>query len=154
LRRVYRILRRRFAKNPFDGEGAYLFGGRWSSPGTRLVYTSEHVSLAMIEYFVHIEASDPPRDLVLVSADISDSISRSAVSVASLPADWRSSPAPPELALIGDRFVKAGRYAILTVPCVMASAESNWLINPAHREFARIQTNAPEPFRYDDRFFT
>ena len=108
----------------------------------------------MIEYFVHIDANDPPRDLVVVTADIPDSVSRSSVSVASLPADWRRSPAPPDLALIGDRLVKAGRYAILTVPCVMAAAESNWLINPAHPEFARIQVNPPEPFRYDDRFFT
>jgi RES domain-containing protein len=153
LKRVYRILRRGFAKRPFDGEGPYLFGGRWSSPGTRLVYTSEHLSLAMIEFFVHIEASDPPTDLVLVSADVPDSVSRSTISVRSLISTWRQSPAPPEFSLIGDQFVRSGRSAILIVPSVLAPSESNWLINPAHSEFARIQVNAPEPFHYDGRFF-
>jgi RES domain-containing protein len=33
LTRVYRIPRKRYAKAPFDGEGAYRYGGRWSSPG-------------------------------------------------------------------------------------------------------------------------
>lgn len=152
MRRVYRILRRRFAKNPLDGEGAYLFGGRWSSPGTRLVYTSEHSSLAIVEYSIQADLNDPPPDLVLASADVPDSVSRTVVSVESLPVDWRCSPAPPELALIGDPFVRTGRHAILMVPCVVASAESNWLINPAHPDFSRIKVNALEPFCYDDRF--
>jgi RES domain-containing protein len=153
LKRVYRIVRSCFAKRPFDGEGAYLFGGRWSSPGTRLVYTSEHASLAMIEYFVHIDASDPPKDLVLVSADVPDSVSRTTRNVRSLIASWRESPAPPEFAQIGDLFVRSGRAAILIVPSVLAPSETNWLINPAHPEFDRIQVNAPEPFLYDKRFF-
>lgn len=35
-------LRRPYASNPLNGEGAYRFGGPWSSPGTRLAYTSEY----------------------------------------------------------------------------------------------------------------
>ena len=62
---VYRLLRRPYAKTLFDGEGAFRYGGRWSSPGTRVAYTAEHLSLAMIEYFVHIPMSDPPPDLVV-----------------------------------------------------------------------------------------
>jgi RES domain-containing protein len=68
--KVYRILRKAFARSPLDGEGAYLYGGRWSSPGTRLVYTSEHQSLAMLEYFVHVDADNAPPDLVLVTAHV------------------------------------------------------------------------------------
>ena len=62
--------------HPFDGEGAYRYGGRWSSPGTRLVYTSEHQSLAMLEYFVHLDPEDAPDDLVLATADVPDNVSR------------------------------------------------------------------------------
>ena len=65
LKLVYRVLRRAYARIPFDGEGAYRYGGRWSSPGVRLSYTSEHQSLAMLEYFVHLDKDDPPTDLVL-----------------------------------------------------------------------------------------
>jgi RES domain-containing protein len=153
LTRVYRILRRRFAKRPFDGEGAYRFGGRWSSPGTRLAYAAEHMSLAMIEYFVHLDPENAPRDLVLVAADIPDSVSRSSVALRQLPANWRATPAAPELAAIGDRFVRERRAAILIVPSALAPSESNWLINPAHSHSARIRIQAPEPFAYDFRFF-
>jgi RES domain-containing protein len=60
LTQVYRILRAAYAGEAFDGEGAYLYGGRWSSAGTRLCYTSEHQSLAMVEYFVHLDSNDAP----------------------------------------------------------------------------------------------
>ena len=35
-----------------------------------LAYTAEHLSLAIIEYFVHIDADDSPKDLVVVRAEI------------------------------------------------------------------------------------
>jgi len=150
---VYRILRKRYAKTPFDGEGAYRYGGRWSSPGIRLAYASGHLSLAMIEYFVHLDRDDPPPDLVVAAADVPDDVSRVRVSLGSLPATWRQTPAPVELASIGDRFARSRREAILVVPSALAPDESNWLLNPDHRDFRRVRIHPPEPFAYDDRFF-
>lgn len=153
MTRVYRILRRPYAKKPLDGEGAYRFGGRWSSAGVRLAYTAEHLSLAMIEYFVHINEDDAPRDLVVAAADIPAGVSRIAISENRLPANWRRIPAPPALAAIGDDFVRDCRAAILVVPSVLAPAESNWLVNPGHPDFLKIRVRPPEAFRYDRRFF-
>ena len=67
--RVFRVLRAAYAHAPFDGEAAYWYGGRWSSPGTRLAYASEHQSLAMLEYFVHLDPEDPPDHVVLATAE-------------------------------------------------------------------------------------
>jgi len=53
----------------------FLRSRRWSSPGVRLAYTAKHLSLAIIEYFVHIDADDPPADLVLVRAEVPDTVS-------------------------------------------------------------------------------
>jgi RES domain-containing protein len=153
LTRVYRILRKPFAKKPLDGEGAYHFGGRWSSAGTRLAYTAEHLSLAMIEYFMHIDPDDPPTDLVAVTAEVPDSVSRTRISVKQLPANWRQSPPPPNLAAYGDGFVHDRSAAILIVPSVLAPVESNWLVNPQHPESSRIRVRSVEPFDYDPRFF-
>jgi RES domain-containing protein len=153
LTRVYRILRKRYAKTPFDGEGAYRYGGRWSSPGIRLAYASEHLSLAMIEYFVHLDRDDPPPDLVVAAADVADDVSRVSVGPASLPATWRQTPAPVELASIGDRFARSRREAILVVPSALVPDESNWLLNPDHPDFRRVRIRPPEPFAYDARFF-
>jgi RES domain-containing protein len=139
---------------PFDGEGAYRYGGRWSSAGIRLVYASEHLSLAMIEYFVHLDRDDPPPDLVVAAADVPNDVSRVTVSPGSLPAAWRQTPAPRELAAIGDRFARRRRAAILIVPSALAPDEANWLLNPDHQDFKRIRVYPPEPFTYDTRFFT
>jgi RES domain-containing protein len=153
LIRVYRIVRRPYSKTPLAGEGAYRFGGRWSSPGTRIAYAAEHLSLAMIEYFVHIEASDPPKDLVVVAADIPDSVSRVVLTPQKLPPNWRQVPAPPSLAASGDSFAAERKSAVLVLPSALVPSESNWLINPLHPEFAEIQVRPAEPFQYDARFF-
>jgi putative toxin-antitoxin system antitoxin component (TIGR02293 family) len=60
LKLVYQVLRKPYARNPFDGQGSYQFGRRWSSPGVRLADASEHQSLALLEYFVHLDKDHPP----------------------------------------------------------------------------------------------
>jgi RES domain-containing protein len=106
-----------------------------------VAYLAEHLSLAMIEYFVHIEASDPPKDLVVVAADIPDGVSRVVLTTRTLPPNWRQVPAPPSLAMIGDSFVAERKSAILVLPSALVPSESNWLVNPLHQEFAEIQVH-------------
>ena len=147
------MLRKAYARTPLDGEGAYLFGGRWSSPGTRLAYTSEHQSLAMLEYFVHLDAADSPSDLVLVIAEVPNDLPRQRVAVDELPANWRRFPAPAELARIGDEFVRRAERCVLTVPSALAPSENNWLLNPQHASFGRVIVSRIEPLMYDERMF-
>ena len=151
MRLVCRVLRRAYARNPFDGEGAYRYGGRWSSPGIRLAYTSEHQSLAMLEYFVHLDKDDPPSDLVLAVAEIPEDVTRQSLDFAEVPVNWRAGSAPPELTRFGDEFVSAATSCVLSVPSVLAPHENNCLINPAHREFRRIVVRQLEPLNYDER---
>jgi RES domain-containing protein len=153
LTRVYRVLRQHYARSPFDGEGAYRYGGRWSSPGARLCYTSEHQSLAMLEYFVHLGSDDPPLDLVLAFADIPNDLSRQQVALSDLPAHWSQTPAPSALARIGDEFAERGDPCLLLVPSALAWSENNWLLNPLHPDFHKIKQPAPQPLRYDPRMF-
>lgn len=153
MTRIYRILRKAFARNPFDGEGAYLFGGRWSSPGTRLSYASEHQSLAMLEYFVHLDKDDPPDDLVLAAAEVPDAIKRETLKIATLPSNWRDPAAPPALTRFGDEFARNAQHCLLTVPSVLAPPENNYLINPAHIDYRKILVRELEPLSYDPRLF-
>jgi hypothetical protein len=48
----------------------------------------KHQSLAMLEYFVHLDVGDPPDDLVLAVAEVPDDLARAA--------NWRESAAPPD----------------------------------------------------------
>ena len=149
----YRVLRKAYAHAPFDGEGAYRYGGRWSSPGTRLSYASEHQSLAMLEYFVHLDQDDPPSDLVLAIADVPEDLIAKRVAVSDLPANSREYPAPAELTRWGDELVRMGKRCVLLVPSVLAPGENNCLINPAHPGFRKILIRDVEPLSYDPRMF-
>jgi RES domain-containing protein len=151
LTTVYRLLRRPFSATPFDGEGSYRYGGRWSTPGTRVVYAAEHLSLAMIEYLVHVDPVRPPRDLVLARASVPDELQRVRLLAEDLPEDWRSYPPPSALSTIGDRFAREMTAAILIVPSALAPTENNWILNPGHPEFHRIRIEATETFDYDPR---
>jgi RES domain-containing protein len=147
------VLRKAYARAPFDGEGAYRYGGRWSSPGTRLSYASEHQSLAMLEYFVHLDQDDPPDDLVLAVAEIPDDLTREKIDPGNMPGNWRDSAPPPELARFGDEFVQRGEHCLLLVPSVLAPSEHNCLINPVHPDYTRIGVREVEPLGYDPRMF-
>jgi RES domain-containing protein len=153
VKRVYRVLRKAFGRAPFDGEGTYLYGGRWSSVGTRLSYTSEHQSLAMLEYFAHLEAHDAPSDLVLATAEIPNDLAKHRIVADKLPSHWRELPAPEELADVGDELVQKGEHCVLIVPSALAPHENNWLLNPQHTGFPRIVVSKLEPLTYDRRMF-
>jgi RES domain-containing protein len=151
LTTVYRLLRKPFAAAPFDGEGSYRYGGRWSAPGTRIAYTAEHLSLAMIEYLVHLDPNHPPKDLMLARARVPDDLLKLQLRADALPSGWQDYPAPESLSLIGDRFVRSGKAAVLILPSALAPTENNWLLNPQHPHFQKIELERTEPFRYHPR---
>lgn len=148
---MYRLLREPFAATPFDGEGSYRYGGRWSAPGTRVVYTAEHLSLAMIEYLVHLDPSHPPKDLMLARAAVPEDLPKLRLTADELPSDWRDYPAPESLAAVGDKFVLTGEAAVLIIPSAVAPTENNWLLNPHHPDFRHIELKRSEPFHYHPR---
>ncbi len=148
---LYRLLRREFASpDPFSGEGSFLYGGRWSSPGTRLSYASSYRSLAVLEYRAHIDAAFASQDLVIASLFVPDDVT--VAPTPPLPANWRQTPASENLRAIGDRFVASFEAAIMLVPSVILPEESNALINPNHPDIKRI-VRLPElvAFRFDSR---
>jgi RES domain-containing protein len=81
--RVWRIAKRQHAA--FDGIGASTYGGRWNSPGKRVVYTSTSLALAVLEVLVHLPGQKVPRNYVAVPADIPDQLRHDFYSVTSLP---------------------------------------------------------------------
>ena len=41
-----RLVLSKYAESAFDGQGARLFGGRWNSKGTPMVYAASSLALA------------------------------------------------------------------------------------------------------------
>jgi RES domain-containing protein len=150
---VWRILPRRRLPHAFDGEGARRFGGRWNHPGVRMVYTSETLSLAALEVFVHLDPEDAPDDLVAVSAELPAGVDVARLEPTALPADWRSYPGPESLRDLGSAWVGEGRTVALRVPSAVIPQEFNVLLNPGHPAFTRIRPRQPTPFSFDPRMW-
>jgi RES domain-containing protein len=149
MTRAWRIVREDHGYTAFDGEGAWRFGGRWNSLGTRTVYTSATLSLAALETLVHL---NPPVAFKYVAIPIEfDEALVETFATSDLPADWNEEPPPPSTAEIGDRWVKESRSAVLELPSVIIPAEPNYLLNPTHSDFKRIRIGKPTPFSFDPR---
>lgn len=149
MRRAWRIVKEKYAATAFDGEGAWRFGGRWNSQGTRVVYTSATLSLAALESLVHL---NPPVTFKYLAMPVEfDEALVEALNPAVLPADWTEEPPPPSTMEIGDLWVKESRSAVLELPSVIIKAEPNYLLNPAHPDFKKITIGKPVPFSFDPR---
>jgi RES domain-containing protein len=147
---AWRIVKTRFAQQAFDGEEARLYGGRWNSVGVRMVYTAGSVSLAVLEILVNLENTDVLPAYSLRAVQFDDAVVSSLDRVR-LPANWRDSPSPPELLAIGDAWIASGTSVVLEVPSAIVESESNYLINPAHPDFASLVIEPPQPFTFDPR---
>jgi RES domain-containing protein len=118
-----------------------------------VVYTSATLSLAALEYFVHLDPVDAPGDLVAIRAEIPETLARTEIRAEALPASWRAYPAPPELAELGTSWARARATAVLVVPSAVVPQERNVLLNPAHPDFRRIRPGKPEAFSFDPRMW-
>jgi len=146
----WRIFKSRRARSAFDGEGARLYGGRWNSPGTRVVYVAGSVSLAVLEVLVHLGDAGVLSSYSLCAVEFEDGLIEP-LDRSRLPADWRSYPAPPGLRGIADAWVRDRTSAVLEVPSAVVERESNYLINPEHPDFAFVNIGESEPFEFDAR---
>lgn len=50
-------------------------------------------------------------------------------------------------------WVKRRQTAILKVPSAIVPYEYNYILNPAHSDFCRLQIGSPQRFRFDTRLW-
>ncbi|HEY9085600.1 MAG TPA: RES domain-containing protein [Candidatus Tyrphobacter sp.] len=138
--RVFRVAPRERSSSPLDGEGSFRYGGRWSSPGTRIAYASTIPELARLEHSLHVPYSRIAVALLFVVAELPDNAVEE-LADAALPRDWDTVPAPRADAAIGDAWAASGRSLALTIPTALVpralTRERNVLINPNHPLFKR-----------------
>ncbi|MGH9369043.1 MAG: RES family NAD+ phosphorylase [Thermoanaerobaculia bacterium] len=147
--RVWRLTSGRHVS--FDGEGSRLAGGRWNLRRTPLVYASESLALAALEYLVNVDPGTAPGDLVAIAAVIPDRVAIKIVSADELPKNWRRFPAAPQLAILGTNWANSLETAVLRVPSAVVPQESNLLLNPRHPNFSKFVVRDPIPFAFDTR---
>lgn len=151
--KVFRIEREKYLSSTLQGIGASMTDGyRWNSQHTRIVYSSESRSLAMLEVAVHLNIQeDLPNDRYLLEIEIPDSLQILEVLLEDLPENWDAKPPSLNTQTIGDDFVFENDTAILKVPSAIIPEEYNYLINPSHVDAKKIKVLNVRKLEFDER---
>jgi RES domain-containing protein len=133
-----------------SGHGAYLMGGRWNSKGMHMLYTSEQLSMAMLETLVHIPSHLVLPNFCLIKLQIPTK-SLQMITAKQLPKNWQQLPSIDELKKIGDAFLNENKYLALKVPSSILPFENNILLNPNHKLFSKIKILSKHQIEIDKR---
>lgn len=149
---VFRLSKAQYGED-LSGRGAELYGGRWNPKGLPLLYTAGNRALCMAEIAVHAPLGMVPKNYVMISIDIPKSVSIKRLSEKQLPENWRDFQFAQTTQQIGRDFIKAEKFAVLRVPSAVVEGDSNYLINPRHKDARKIKLKSVVPFSFDERLF-
>jgi RES domain-containing protein len=149
LWRAYRIADRRH--KILDGQGAALLGGRWNSPGRRVIYAAETYAGAMLEVLANSNIGRMPKHHAWIEILIGGGVSVEEVDERKV----RRWDAPDQQAsrMFGDRWYDEKRSTVLIVPSTVVRVERNVVINQDHPGFRKLRATAPKPVLWDERLF-
>ena len=140
---VWRLCRS--AYSDLSGVGGIRYEGRWNKAGLPIVYASGNLSLCVLERRVH--SAQQPKDDVALEIEVPDD---NIEYLSSLPSGWQSRQDLTQT--LGTEWLESKRSLCLAVPSVLVP-EINYLINPLHKDFAKVQIRRIQPYRYDPRLF-
>jgi RES domain-containing protein len=147
---AWRIVRASRANMAFTGEGPWRYGGRWNSPGLRVVYVSEHQSTAAFEVFANRVPFILEEKYKAFRLEWPNNLTET-FPMKKLSSNWRTSPPPFETMEIGDRWLHERRSAVLALPSAISPDDINFLLNPEHPDFKRIRIHPPVHYEFDPR---
>jgi len=147
---VYRISQTEERARDISGTGAFLYGGRWNSPGTYMLYTSVNSSLAYLETLVHFNEFNSPPGLYIAQIEVDETI------VNQVP-DWEypelwQQPDNIAIQVLGDSWMKANKYLGFRVKSAINPSEFNFLLNPQFPGFEKlVKLVSVTPLQIDTR---
>jgi len=147
---VYRVANVKYKDSTLSGIGAEKVGGRWNEVGTRAVYCSENISLALLEYYVHSQnIAYLPKELLIAKIHIPDDFEIKEIE--ELPAGWNQYPYTSKTTKIFTEFAKGRNAFALKVPSTIVGVEFNFILNPLYRDFGKVEVVEFLDIPIDDR---
>lgn len=147
---VYRICALKYKDEVLTGLGAEKFGGRWNNVGTKAIYCSENISLALLEYYIN--SDDPstlPKSITVAKIYIPDDFPVEAPEP--LPSRWDQYPYTKDAAMYFSQRAKDSDFFALKVPSSVVGIEHNFVLNPKYKEFSKVVVQAFLTLPVDDR---
>jgi RES domain-containing protein len=145
---VYRISNSAY-NNDISGTGAKLMGSRWNSKGVPLLYTSQFISLSVLEMLVNTNFKDYAIALDLMYINLPDEQSITEIDLKNLKSNWKDDFEYTRY--MGDEFINQKESLILKVPSAVIQEEHNYLANPLHTDFKKIKIIKTKSFWPDER---
>lgn len=135
---VYRIVNPKYKNQTLSGLGAEKVGGRWNEVGTRAVYCSENISLALLEYYVHSEnTANLPKNIVVAKIKIPEKFV--IMELETLPDRWNQYPYSSDTTKVFTALSKGRDFFGLKVPSTIVGLESNFVLNPLYKDFGKVE---------------
>ena len=107
----------------------------------------------MAEVAVHLNLATLPSDFMMLEIYIPDEIEIEELSLKSLSNEWNMHPHYLETQKLGDEFINLLETCILKVPSAVVKGDFNYLINPHHPDFKKIDIASVYNFPFDKRLF-
>lgn len=146
---VYRIQKAKYVAD-ISGFGSTLVAGRWHSAGkSPILYTSSNISLAILEYVVHLTSSVKPPELLQLTLEIPDP-SIVTIDHANLPDNWNGKGYYDNVQRWGTEWLQSLASLAIMIPSV-TSRDNNILVNPRHPDFGSVNIIDSRPITLDDR---
>ena len=147
---VYRVANLKYKDLTLSGIGAEKVGGRWSKVGTRAVYCSENISLALLEYYVHSEnIGNLPKDILVAKIKFPDELPIE--ELIDLPERWNQYPYSSKTTKVFTDLSNNRDFFGLKVPSTIVGMESNIILNPLYKEFGKVEIIEFISLPIDDR---
>jgi len=149
---IFRITKQQYA-DKFDGKGAARYGNRWNSKGTEVIYCAESRALAFAELSVYLNIAMASTQYVMLTIKVPEKLKIKKLNKTSLPDNWNIYPHIKATQILGDEFVQKNQMALMKVPSAIVHGDHNFLLNPYHTDFEKIQIISKINFPIDDRVF-
>lgn len=150
---VYRIANLRFKEFTLSGIGAEKVGGRWNEVGTRAVYCSENISLALLEYYVHSEnIATLPKEILVAKIQIPDEFVIQELD--ELPERWNQYPYSSKTTTVFTQLAQSRDFFALKVPSTIVGMENNYILNPLYKDFGKVEVVEFMTLPIDERLKT
>lgn len=147
---VYRFAYPKFARD-LSGTGARLIGGRWNPVGIPVTYTSEHISLALLEIIANAGSLEELQAIHLVQIEIPENATIHEVKLSGLKKEWYRDFDYTQW--MGQQILKTSKALLIKCPSAIVHSEHNFLINPLHADFKKIRLAHAAGFYFDERLF-
>jgi RES domain-containing protein len=128
----------------FSGFGAAHYPGRWNRLGVPAVYCCSSIALCALEVLVHTKSTQT-LETKFVTFEVR------------IPADIIFPPHPPknlpkleQTREIGQQWIKDSQFTVMRVPSII-TREPNYILNPLHPDFKKIEIDPAKPFKFDLR---